>query len=72
MAIREATGDAGIQLKRSGFKLGIGSKSIVGYVAGNGEQLIVNDTTRDRITSYNVCYTKLLRPKTGVNPQLDI
>jgi len=47
VAIREATGDAGIQLKRSGFKLGIGSKSIVGYVAGNGEQLIVNDTTRD-------------------------
>lgn len=47
VAIREATGDAGAQLKRSGFKLGIGSKSIVGFVAGNGEQLIVNDTTRD-------------------------
>ena len=47
VVIREATGDAGIQLKRSGFKLGIGSKSIVGFVAGNGEQLIVNDTTRD-------------------------
>jgi sigma-B regulation protein RsbU (phosphoserine phosphatase) len=25
----------------------VGSKSIVGFVAGNGEQLIVNDTTRD-------------------------
>ena len=47
VVIREATGDAGAQLKRSGFKLGIGSKSIVGYVAGTGEQLIVNDTTRD-------------------------
>jgi len=47
VVIREATGEAGAQLKRSGFKLGIGSKSIVGYVAGNGEQLIVNDTTRD-------------------------
>ena len=47
VVVREATGDAGVQLKRSGFKLGIGSKSIVGFVAGNGEQLIVNDTTRD-------------------------
>jgi sigma-B regulation protein RsbU (phosphoserine phosphatase) len=25
----------------------VGSKSVVGYVAGNGESLIVNDTTRD-------------------------
>lgn len=47
VVIREATGEAGSQMKRSGHKLGIGSKSIVGYVAGNGEQLIVNDTTRD-------------------------
>lgn len=47
VVIREATGDAGAQLKRSGFKLGIGSKSIVGFVASNGEQLIVNDTARD-------------------------
>ena len=47
VVIREATGEAGAQMKRSGHKLGIGSKSIVGFVAGNGEQLIVNDTTRD-------------------------
>ncbi|MBI4759889.1 MAG: GAF domain-containing protein [Chloroflexota bacterium] len=47
VVIREATGDAGAQLKRSGFKLGIGSKSIVGFAAGKGEALIVNDTTRD-------------------------
>jgi len=47
VAIREATGEAGAQMKRSGHKLGIGSKSIVGYVAGNGEPLIVNDTKRD-------------------------
>jgi len=47
VVIRESTGEAGAQLKRSGYKLGIGSKSIVGFVAGNGEQLIVNDTTRD-------------------------
>jgi GAF domain-containing protein len=47
VVIREATGEAGIQMKRLGHKLGVGSKSIVGYVAGNGEPLIVNDTTRD-------------------------
>lgn len=45
--IREATGEAGAQMKRSGHKLGVGSKSIVGYVAGQGEALIVNDTVKD-------------------------
>ena len=45
--IREATGEAGAQMKRAGYKLGIGSKSIVGYVAGNGELVVVNDTARD-------------------------
>lgn len=47
VVIREATGEAGTQMKRSGHKLGVGSKSVVGYVAGKGEPLIVNDTTRD-------------------------
>jgi GAF domain-containing protein len=47
VVIREATGEAGAQLKRAGHKLGIGSKSIVGFVAGNGEPIIVNDTSRD-------------------------
>jgi GAF domain-containing protein len=45
--IREATGEAGAQLKRTGHKLAVGSKSVVGFVAGNGEPLIVNDITRD-------------------------
>lgn len=47
VVIRESSGDAGAQLKRSGFKIAIGSKSIVGFVAGKGESLIVNDTSRD-------------------------
>jgi GAF domain-containing protein len=47
VVIREATGEAGAQMKRSGYKLGVGSKSMIGYVAGKGEALIVNDTTRD-------------------------
>src|SRR6266511_569977 len=47
VVIREATGEAGAQLKRAGHKLGIGSKSVVGFVAGKGESLVVNDATRD-------------------------
>ncbi len=45
--VREATGEAGAQLKRMGHKLAVGSKSIVGYVSGRGEPLVVNDTSKD-------------------------
>jgi len=45
--VREATGEAGTQMKRAGHKLGVNSKSIVGYVAGKGETLVVNDIVRD-------------------------
>jgi len=45
--IREATGEAGQQLKRAGHKLGVGSKSIVGYVSGRGEMLVINDAAKD-------------------------
>ncbi|KAF0108765.1 MAG: putative signaling protein [Anaerolineaceae bacterium] len=47
VVVREATGEAGAQMKRAGHKLKVGSKSIVGYVTGSGEPLVVNDTTRD-------------------------
>jgi len=47
VVIREATGEAGAQMKRAGHKLGVGLKSVVGFVAGNGEVLVVNDTARD-------------------------
>jgi GAF domain-containing protein len=47
IVIREATGEAGAQMKRAGHKLKVGSKSIVGYVTGSGEPLVVNDTARD-------------------------
>lgn len=47
VVIREATGEAGAQMKRMGHKLGIGSQSAVGFVAGKGEVLVVNDTSRD-------------------------
>ncbi len=45
--IRESTGEAGAQLKRNGHKLGVGSKSIVGYVSGRGESLIIENTDKD-------------------------
>lgn len=47
MVIREASGDAGIQMKRNGHKMAVGSKSIVGYVSSHGTELVVNDTARD-------------------------
>jgi GAF domain-containing protein/HAMP domain-containing protein len=45
--IRESTGEAGSQLKRAGHRLAVNSRSIVGFVAGRGEPLIVGDTTTD-------------------------
>ena len=45
--IREASGEAGAQMKRQGHRLGVGSRSIVGFAAGRGEPLIVNDTSSD-------------------------
>ncbi|MCI0609075.1 MAG: GAF domain-containing protein [Anaerolineae bacterium] len=53
IVIREATGEAGAQLKRSGYKLGVGSKSVVGFVSGKGEVLVVNDTARDATYHFN-------------------
>ena len=45
--VRESTGEAGAQLKRKGHKLGVGSKSTVGYVVGRGETLVIGDTAKD-------------------------
>ena len=45
--IREATGEAGVQMKRTGYKIGIGSKSVVGFVSSRGEQLVVDNTIND-------------------------
>jgi GAF domain-containing protein len=45
--IRESTGETGAQMKRAGYKIGIGSKSIVGFVSSQGEPLVVDNTERD-------------------------
>lgn len=45
--LREATGDAGNEMKRNQHFLPVGSKSIIGHVTGNGETLVANNTTTD-------------------------
>lgn len=45
--IREATGEAGAQMKRAGHRLGVGSKSIVGRTTQSREALVVNDVNKD-------------------------
>ncbi len=46
--IREATGEAGAQMKRAGHKLGVGSKSLVGRTTLEREALVVNDVSKDQ------------------------
>jgi PAS domain S-box-containing protein len=47
--LREATGEAGNEMKRNQHFLPVGSKSIIGHVTGNGEILVANDTTIDLV-----------------------
>jgi K+-sensing histidine kinase KdpD/DNA-binding response OmpR family regulator len=41
--IREATGEAGQEMKQRGHKLAVGSRSVVGAVTATGEPFILND-----------------------------
>ncbi len=45
--IREATGEAGTQMKRVGFKLAVGSKSVIGFVSQEKELLVINEIAKD-------------------------
>lgn len=45
--IREATGEAGAQMKRAGYKLAVGSKSIIGQVTQRKTPMVVNETRGD-------------------------
>src|SRR4029079_642430 len=47
--LREATGEAGSEMKRNQHFLPVGSKSIIGNVTGNGEILVANNTAIDLI-----------------------
>ena len=48
-AIQEATGEAGVDLKRHEFKVDIGSNTVVGTVTKNGEALIIEDVTSNTL-----------------------
>jgi signal transduction histidine kinase/DNA-binding response OmpR family regulator len=45
--VRESTGIAGEEMKRSGHKLQVGSKSVIGRVTSSGKALIINDVEKD-------------------------
>ncbi|MBL8100106.1 MAG: GAF domain-containing protein [Anaerolineales bacterium] len=51
--LREATGEAGAEMKKAGHSLAIDDKSIVGKVSSNGEPIIVNDTAQDPLHKFN-------------------
>jgi signal transduction histidine kinase/DNA-binding response OmpR family regulator len=51
--IQEATGDAGVTLKRNQAKFEIGSDTVIGTTAKTGETLIVNDVSIDKLFSPN-------------------
>ncbi len=45
--LKEATGEAGQELKESGYRLAIGSRSIIGWVTANNKARLVTDTLGD-------------------------
>jgi PAS domain S-box-containing protein len=47
--LQEGTGQAGEEMKRRQHSLTVGSKSIIGYVTGNGNTLVVNNTAIDSV-----------------------
>ncbi|MBI5354278.1 MAG: GAF domain-containing protein [Chloroflexi bacterium] len=51
--LREATGEAGAEMKRSNYSLQVNSKSIVGKVTIDGQPVVVNDVTDDPLHKFN-------------------
>ena len=49
VAVRAATGDAGAEMMRQGYKLPINSQSVVGKVVESGAFVVVNDTTKSDV-----------------------
>ena len=58
----EATGQAGEQLKHSGFTLPVGSNTVIGRVTAEGAPLVINDVTQDSVyfAAAEYSYTHLL------------
>ncbi len=51
--LREATGEAGVEMKKEQHSLPVGSKSIMGNVTANGETLVVNNTALESVHRVN-------------------
>jgi GAF domain-containing protein len=51
--IQESTGEAGRQMKMEGYRLQVGSKSIIGHVTAVGEPLVVDDVSKDPTHLFN-------------------
>ena len=45
--LQEATGEAGMKMKAQKYSVMVGSSSIIGRVADNGESFLVNDTSQE-------------------------
>lgn len=52
-ALREATGEAGAEMKNSKHSLQVNTKSIVGKVTLEGDAIIVNDVSADPLHKFN-------------------
>jgi len=51
--VREATGEAGAEMKRKPHKLGVGSQSVIGTVTHTGQPLVVNDVSQNPVHKPN-------------------
>jgi GAF domain-containing protein/HAMP domain-containing protein len=51
--LREATGEVGAKLKASGYRLTVGSNSLIGWVTGNGRSRIALDVGGDAVYFQN-------------------
>ncbi|HSB67184.1 MAG TPA: ATP-binding protein, partial [Anaerolineales bacterium] len=47
--VRASTGEAGDEMKKSGFSISLGSKSVIGYVTQYAQPIVVNDISQDPI-----------------------
>ena len=65
--LREATGEAGAEMKRQGHSLPVNSNSVVGKVASDGEAVVVNNVTTHPLHKVN-----LLLPETFAEAALPL
>jgi len=47
--VQASTGEAGMEMKQNAHSLGVGSKSVIGYVTQYAQPLVINDVSQDPI-----------------------